>query len=35
VATPGVERMLNRAQHTPVIGTERLGARRAAADAVR
>ena len=35
VATPGVERMLNRAQHTPVIGTERLGARRAAADAIR
>jgi hypothetical protein len=31
VATPGVERMLNRAQHTPVIGTERLTPRRAAA----
>jgi hypothetical protein len=27
--------MLNRAQHTTVIGTERLGARRAAADAIR
>jgi hypothetical protein len=31
VAAPGVERMLNRAQHTPVIGTERLTPRRAAA----